>query len=454
MEVQMDYGQLGQEFSQLLIQVTSELMAPTQSPKNLSEMERKLRAQLLEVGQFILTAWLSTLEERYPTDTKPCPHCEGEAEYKFKRTGTLQTMFGEIKYERHYYLCSTCHQGFYPLDRQLGLRPGEISAELERLSGMVGVQVPFEQGSDLFEALTLISLSDQSLAKATQAIGAEVAHQEAEWKAQSRDEPWLQEQQRLAERPKRLYGAIDAAKVHIRGKKEHPWRDLKVGCWFTTAEQPPQQPDEEWDIKATDISYYCDIQTAQKFGELVWATGCQQRAQLAEELIFLGDGARWIWDLVTEHYPEAIQIVDWFHATEYIAPVAKAVFGNTEQGQQWIDQVRTNLWEGELEKVIAAFDRYTEHPSAQELAGKAVTYFTNNRHRMDYLTYREKGYQIGSGTVESGCKQIVSQRLKVAGAIWNKDNAVKTAKARAALLSDQWDAITSRREFLALPLAV
>jgi len=86
--------------------------------------------------------------------------------------------------------------------------------------------------------------------------------------------------------------------------------------------------------------------------------------------------------------------------------------------------------------------------------GNMSANYSNNRHRMDYPTYRQKGYQIGSGTVESGCKQIVSHRLKVAGAIWNKDNAVKPAKARAALLSDQWDAITSRREFLALPLAV
>jgi hypothetical protein len=64
--------------------------------------------------------------------------------------------------------------------------------------------------------------------------------------------------------------------------------------------------------------------------------------------------------------------------------------------------------------------------------------------------YYAKGYQIGSGTVESGCKQIVTQRLKVAGAIWDLDNCIKTAKARAALLSNQWSAITDRREHLPL----
>jgi hypothetical protein len=328
-----------------------------------------------------------------------------------------------------------------------------MSAELESLSGMTGAQLSFGQGSNLFEALTLISLSDHSLAKATQAIGSEVQAQEKEWMAQSNNEVWLQEQDRLADRPKRLYGSLDAAKVHIRGEEEDPWRDLKVGAWFTTTTKPPQKPEEDWKIEADDITYYCDVLEAKDFGNLLWGTGCQRQAQLAEELVFLGDGAEWIWNLVKEHYPEAVQIVDWFHATEYIAPVANAAFTDKDKRQSWSDQVRGDLWEGKLDKVIAAFTRFTEHQRAGEAAAKAVTYFTNNQHRMDYPSYRANGYQIGSGTIESGCKQIVSQRLKVAGAIWDLDNAIKTAKARAALLSGQWETITSRREHLALPLA-
>jgi hypothetical protein len=329
-----------------------------------------------------------------------------------------------------------------------------MSAELESLAGMTGVQLAFGQGSDLFEALTLISLSDHSLAKASQAIGTEVQAQEQEWIAESRDEGWLQEQDRIAEQPQRLYGALDAAKVHVRGDKERPWRDLKVGTWFTTTAEPPQTPDEEWEIRATDISYYCDSLPAQQFGHLVWATGCQHQAQLAQELIFLGDGAEWIWNLVEEYYPEAVQIVDWFHAAEYIAPVANLAFSKEEPRQTWIEDVRTWLWKGDLDAVIQAFEQLTTHPGAGEGARKAATYFTNNRHRMNYPEYRAQGYQIGSGTIESGCKQIVTQRLKVAGAIWELGNAVKVAKARAALLSGQWPTITARREFLSLPLAV
>jgi hypothetical protein len=444
---------LGQEFGQYMIQLSSELFLGTGQPRSLSEMERNIRTMLLKVGQFLLSSWLALQEPLYPEETSECPHCGGQADYQFKRAGTLLTILAQIEYKRAYYLCAGCQKGHYPLDQKLGLRPGQMSAELESLAGMTGAQLPFEQGSGLFESLTLISLSDHSLAKATQAIGEEVQALEKEWIAQSRDAVWLQEQQRLAERPQRLYGSLDAAKVHIRGEKEHPWRDLKAGAWFTTTIEPPQSPDDDWNIQATDISYYCDIQEAQQFGNLLWATGCQRQAQLAEELIFLGDGAEWIWNLVQEHYPEAVQIVDWFHATEYIAPVANAAFSDEHKRQAWIKQVRTDLWNGDLDAVINAFECFTEHHRAREPARKAVTYFTNNRHRLDYPTYRAKGYHIGSGTIESGCKRIVTQRLKVAGAIWDHDNAIKTAKARAALLSGQWDTLTSRREHLSLPLA-
>lgn len=446
-----DIGNLGQEFGEYVLEVAAELLGRQQA-SSLSEIERNTRRALLQLGQFLLEAWLAMQAEQYPAERIPCP-CGSQAEYQFKREGTLLTVVGQVSYRRAYYLCPVCHRGCYPLDDRLGLRAGQMSAELESLAGMTGVQMPFGQGSQHFEALTLIALSDHSLAKASQAIGEEVQVQEQEWMAQSRNEQWLQDQDRLAHQPERLYGTIDAAKVRIRGDQEHPWRDVKVGAWFTSLVEPPQTPEEEWEMRATDISYYCGILAAQEFGDLVWATGCQRQAQLAQELIFIADGAQWIWNLVEEYYPNAIQIVDWFHATEYIAPVANLAFANDTESQDWIDEVRTKLWNGDLEAVIQAFQRFTAHPKAGEEAQKAVTFFSNNGHRMNYPEYRAQGYHIGSGTIESGCKQIVTQRLKVAGAIWELDNAIKIVKARAALLSGQWETITARREYLSLPLA-
>jgi hypothetical protein len=246
-------AQLGQQYGRYVMQLTAQLLQP-ETPTGLSQMERDIRTMLLKQGRFLLGAWLAMLDQAYPAESIPCP-CGGEALYQFRREGTLLTVLGQVTYERAYYLCPVCHQGSYPLDEQLGLRPGQMSAELESLAGMTGAQLPFQQGSQLFGSLTLVSLSDHSLAKATQAIGAEVEAREREWIDESHDEQWLQTQQRLSHGPERLYGCLDGVKVHIRGDHEHPWRELKAGAWFTTTQEPPHSPDEDWEIHATDITY-------------------------------------------------------------------------------------------------------------------------------------------------------------------------------------------------------
>jgi hypothetical protein len=413
-----------------------------------SEMEQRVRQVLKMLGNLALHIWLMWLTPRYNSPSAVCPHCGGEANYVRQRRGRLRTMYGIIDYRRAYYHCSTCQQGHYPLDEKLGLRPNALSAEVERLAGLMGVQMPFAKGSAIFEELTLVKLSDHSLAQATQAYGQAVVKQEATWQSVGEDETYVATVQKS---PLRLYGTLDGGRVLIRPKNPEPqkWRELKVGAWFTARGQPPRQPDETWTIRAQDITYYTDIAECEAFGELVWATGVQRHAHHAHELIFLGDGARWIWDIVDFHFPQAIQIVDWFHACEYLMPVAKLAYADEIQQKQWVAEIKTALWQGQLETVIAACTVYIDVHRPNDPAQKAVTYYSNNQHRMDYPTYRAQGYQIGSGTIESGVKQIATQRMKVSGARWNFANARLVAKARTAFLSGQWDTLATAQACVA-----
>ena len=420
-------------------------------PGSLTEMEQVARLSLLEVGRRAFEQWLAAEASEQPVRRVPCV-CGGEAAYVRQREATLRTVLGKVSYQRAYYLCASCGRGKYPQDERLGLRPNTMSGELERLAGMMGVERPFEQGSRLFGEMTLLSLSDHSLDKAAQAYGAEQMKREAEWETEAADMDKLLEHTRTVKPARRLYGAIDGGRVHIRGEEgveDALWRELKVGAWFTTRAQPPTKPDGEWSIRAENIYYYADICEAETFSHLVWSSGFQQHAQLAHELIILGDGARWIWDLVDEHYPHAIQIVDWFHACEYLEPVARVAFRDQARQKTWLEQTKAALWEGHLEEVIAACQEHVDLNREEDPAQKAVTYYTNNRHHMDYPTYRANGYHIGSGTIESGIKQIGTQRMKVAGAFWNLEPARKVAKARAAFLSDQWDELAAPRSHLA-----
>ena len=140
------------------------------TPNDFGQMERELRQLLQECGQVGMSQWLESLTPAYPTDHVNCPYCEQEADYVRWRSDNFRTLQGNVPCRRPYYLCAHCHKGHYPFDNELGLRPNQMSAEMERLGGLVGVELPFGQGSDLFGELTLVGLSDQSLDKATQAL--------------------------------------------------------------------------------------------------------------------------------------------------------------------------------------------------------------------------------------------------------------------------------------------
>ena len=417
----------------------------------LSDIEKTTRRLVQEIGRQAIGVVVEAEEKSHPVLEISCPGCGQAIPYVRRRPARLISLFGRIEVKRAYYLCSDCHQGCCPLDTRLGLRPNAISAELERLAAMTGALLPFGKGRNLFEALTLLSLSDQTLDKATQAYGAAAMQREQAWQATAHDQEELLRRKREERKPLRLYGAIDATKVHTRGEEEeYPWRDLKVGAWFDARGKPPKTPEGQWRIQAENIHYYADICPASEFGSLVWSAGVQQHAQLAAELIMLGDGAEWIWNLTEKVYPQAVQILDWFHATEYLMPVAKAAFSTEEAQADWVKQTKQALWNGEVDDVIELCLDLARAEDSSDPAFVAARYYDQNRERMDYPAYRRQGYQIGSGTIESAAKQIGTMRMKVAGAIWNEDSARKVAKARAAYLSDEWDQLAAYR---ALPLA-
>lgn len=406
-------------------------------------IEQATRSILHEVGRQTVETTLKTMKPPYPERTTICA-CGEKAGYVRQRTGRLHTIFGKLQVKRAYYLCKVCHKGHFPLDDKLGLRPNALSAELSRLVAMTGVQIPFGKGRDLFEELTLVSVSDQTMAKATQGIGGIIAEKEKKQQKLARDEAYLLQRKREARRPVRLYGVMDAAKIHIRDNPEHRWRDIKIGAWFEAGGQPPTSPNGEWSIRAKNIHYYADICPSNEFGELLWGSGVAHDAQLAHELVMLGDGADWIWNLVDEHFPKAVQILDWFHASEHLMPVAQAAYTTEVEQINWVTCMKQLMWEGDIEELVATCNRLTATCSNHDIR-KAANYFENHKERMQYAYFRKQGYQIGSGTIESAAKQIGLMRMKVPGAIWNEDNAIKVAKSRASYLSDRWHS---------LPLAV
>jgi len=330
-------------------------------------------------------------------------------------------------------VCDTCRKGHYPLDERLGIRPGQMSDEVMQLAALVGIQEAFETSRDVLARTTLLELSPNSIRRACHLVGERVIAQE---EAQAADSQDLERQREHARQggPRRLYGSMDGFMVLFKDG----WHEVKSGVWWTLDDQG----------KAQEMQYYVDTCPAEPFADLVWATGFAHQADQADELVFITDGAEWIERLISQHFPHATQIVDWYHACAYLTPVAALADKTEEQQATWLETVTTALWEGRIDQVIRACERLiTPHLKADDdPAQQAVRFFTNQRHRLDYPTYRAQGHPIGSGTMESACKQLGLGRLKLAGARWGEDreSARKVAKARAAYLSGQWDQVRAR----------
>lgn len=407
---------------------------------NAEGLENGLREMLKEIGQETYRKVLENEDEKLGKQIG-C-ECGAKAKRISKRRAKVMTVFGWVSYRRSYYGCDRCGKKQHRVDEAWGISPGEVSAVLRKLLAIVGVDIAFERARRTIREFLLVEVSDNTIRKQTQYMGERQAEIEAEWMRDSNDEIWLQERERIIEDvPERLYGSMDGAQVPV-GEE---WRELKTISWYRVAEIYGQEQS-----KAQEISYYSEIAPVQDFSRLVWATGIRRLADKAKELIFVCDGAAWIWKLVEQYYPHAVQIIDWYHACEYFTPIADAVFSQETERQNWLQEVKDWLWKGKTEEVIQACQAFTQHGLAADAAQKAVTYFTNNAHRMKYAEYRAKGYWIGSGTVESACKQIATARLKIAGARWTLSGANATAKARAAWLSDG-DGFNS---LCSLPLAV
>jgi len=427
-----------------------------QADVKIAKVEGTVREMLREVGAQCVRAYLTQQDEVYPNPEIPCS-CGGMASYRERREAKILGVFGWVSYRRAYYLCSQCHVGQAPLDSRLGLEPGKVSAGLAPLLASAGVSTSFDRSSQQIQRYLLLDVSENTVRKETQTFGQLQMAVEQEWIADSQDPEVFRERHRtVQERPRRLYGTLDGAHAPLQTE----WREMKVGAWFEVEPIPPEQVPayrraqvgETGALRAKDIDYYCDIQQAKEFGALFWATGCQHNADLAEELVFVADGAVWIWNLVDLYYPKAVQIVDWYHAEEYVTALAQAAFSDdADKAAEWQNGVCNDLWEGQVTQVIAACREFEAHPSqAGQAAKKAISYFTNNEKRMDYARFREEGYVIGSGTVESGCKQIVTHRLKRSGARWSEAGARATGKARAAWLSGKWDQLSAKRADLPL----
>jgi hypothetical protein len=376
---------------------------------------------------------------RGPRDNRrACPTCGQAARYHAMAPRLITTCHGELRFLRPYYHCPGCRTGFAPLDEALGLDAGSTTAQVRDWIAQVAAQLPFASTGALLARLTGVVVGESTVERVTVAVGNALS--------QAQRAAATPEQRRFLpaprHKPQRLYISMDGIMTPLRD----PWkRDGSRGTltcrWgeCKTAVLYEARPGEKGDAGVVRRAYLATLGDVDTFRPLISTAARQCGYAYAKEKIVLADGAAWIWVLVASQFPEAVEIVDYFHACEHLWTVARAGLGpDPEAMHAWVRARQDELLHDRVEAVLQAIAAWEPRTQGEgDLQATEYGYFQQNQHRMQYGSFRAKGYHISSGVMEAGCKHVVASRLDQAGMHWRQESAEAVVTLRAALLSTE-----------------
>lgn len=369
--------------------------------------------------------------------------CGKPARYAGRRAKQVQSVLGRLRLKRAYYHCPACGHGFFPRDRHLGIEDTALSPALTRMTGTVGAMVSFQEGSQLLSELAGLAVEAKQVERTAESLGKEIAEEERHH-CEPRDTVPL---------PQTLYLGMDGTGIPLRAEElagrsgKQAEGAAKTGevklCTVWSAERL----DEEG-IPVRDegsVSYSAALESASApdtasqrspFAQRVWREATRRRFCQARRRVVLGDGAAWIWNIAEDQFPEAVQIVDRFHAKQHLSDLGKALYGPTSpRAAPWADRRKAELDCGKFRALLTAIRRQI---SRSDEARRCLHYFQTNRERMRYPEFHAQGLCTSTGVVEAGCKVAIGTRLKRAGMHWTVHGSNAIIALRCSKLSGRF----------------
>jgi hypothetical protein len=324
------------------------------------------------------------------------------------------------------------------LDHALGLDSGSTSTQVRLWVALLAGQLPFAQATTTLQILTQVALSTASVERLSVRIGTSLRkHQHQQ--AQQHQAGTLPQPSQPG--PKRLYIGLDGVFVPLREawKKDKSQGALtcRLGeCKSGVVYEACTDPQGKDSRAVRTCAYVATLDNAEAFAPLLGTVAHQQGHHRAKEVVVIGDGAPWIWQLAAKQFTGAVQIVDFFHVTQHLAEVAEARFGKgAPEARHWLSARQEQLKTNRLDAVLAEIRAWRPtSPAKRQLRLRTFAYLANNAQRMRYQTFLEKRYHIGSDVVEATCKHVVAQRLDQAGMHWRQESAEAIVALRAAQL--------------------
>lgn len=414
----------------------------------LAEHEQGVLRIFRQVMGAVLGAVLSrALELDQPSTPRlraSCPGCgQRRKPHGRPRARQVLSVCGPARIQRPYYYCEPCRGGWAPADATLELAPYQaLSAGSQHWLTLVGGLQPFRPAAALLDELTGLGVGAETVRGHTETAGGllELCRQTATAQVVATGEPGGPVE------PAAGLLVVEADGVYIRYLDD--WHEVKLGLVSGCEVGAPAVGDQPARRhRLVGPSYLATRLPAQQFGPQLLAEAARRGAlevvgwehapgdgpvdlrapalAVLREVVVLGDGAAWIWNLAAEHFGQRTEIVDWYHASEHLWTLGKALHGpGSAETRAWVDSMLETLTTKGAAELLPLLDAVVPpNDEAKEVLRVERGYFATNQDRMDYPAFRARGLPIGSGAVESAARHLVQDRLKRAGMRWSAPGA-------------------------------
>jgi hypothetical protein len=310
-----------------------------------------------------------------------------------------------------------------------------VSWPLAKVIGRLGAQLPFEPARQSLQTDYGVRLSKDTLQTICEEAGTTILDQEDSERRRLMMLPPAGQLAGLPDSPispEKAYVFGDGAMIHTAGD----WHEIRVASAAAY----------DAEDRRLAVTHRARFLSCADFGWQLLLLSRQVGYQHARLRAFIADGARWLWEVAALHFPEAIQILDWYHLSEHVHLAAAALYGQgSEEAQRFSEARLDELWEGRSQETLSelrSLRKQFRGEAKRETLRQLITYLENNRQRINYPRYRELGLKVGSGQVEGACKSLVGARCKQAGMRnWTQRGAEGVLRLRAALQTGQYDTL-------------
>lgn len=367
----------------------------------------------------------------------------------------VHSIFGKIKLSRAIYYNNEIGSTIAPLDISMDIQNLKFSPMLRYWSCLLGAIAPFDEASSNLKTFSYQKISSNDVRRITENIAQEVIDEKSEGII-SDSELLLQEKDdELKDENKIKINQNSNSKniiflemdgCHVPTRKG--WTECKTGLIFQKNESG----------KVINKRYFSTTRNVLYFQQQIKKLVESYCKDKEVSLVCIGDGAKWIWKMMDKIMPgHYYKILDWYHVSEKIWELTNIIYENdVDKKEIFVKESLDWAEKGNIETIISnlmQIKNKEEMKKFNQTIYDLIKYIENNKNMMRYESFREKGFDIGSGAIESANKYVIQRRLKLQGIQWDTNNADKMAHLRAEYINRQLEGFLGLKQAPGLEIA-